>query len=192
MVNNIRIFTAISIPDSITGQIVSHLPSWQERLSFQKWVDPRDLHITLHFIGDASPSSLEAVQNAMQEAVSRSRRFSIELSKLGSFGREDRPSVLWLGLNSLPEELLQLHQRLGETLHSGIGYTPETRPYRPHVTLARKYIADKPCSVEYLHNLSDSYQQQKTAFDVNRITLYRTRLGESPMYEPLVVLNFDK
>ncbi|TCM97951.1 2'-5' RNA ligase [Paenibacillus sp. BK033] len=192
MAENIRIFTAISIPANITGQIVSHLPDWQNRLSFQKWVDPRDLHITLHFIGDTPVSSIPAIQAAMREAASRSLSFSLELSKLGSFGREERPSVLWLGLKRLPDELLRLHQALGQSLHSGIGYTPETRPYRPHVTLARKYSATEPCSAGKLEELSSPFLQYQTAFDITGITLYRTRLGERPMYEPLAVAQFDK
>ncbi|GMK46525.1 RNA 2',3'-cyclic phosphodiesterase [Paenibacillus glycanilyticus] len=192
MADNIRIFTAISIPANISGQIVSHLPDWQDQLSFQKWVDPRDLHITLHFIGDMPVSSIPAIQTAMQEAVSRTSSFSLELSKLGSFGREERPSVLWLGLKQLPAELTRLHQSLGQSLHSGIGYTPETRLYRPHVTLARKYSADEPCTAEKLEKLSSPFLQHQTAFDITGITLYRTRLGERPMYEPIAVAQFDK
>lgn len=192
MAENIRIFTAISIPKNIMGQIVSHLPNWQAQLSFQKWVDPRDLHITLHFIGDMPVSSVSSIQTAMEKAASQSSGFSLELSKLGGFGREERPSVLWLGLKRLPAELLHLHQMLGQSLHSEMGYTPETRPYRPHVTLARKYNADAPCSSEKLHKLSDPFLQHATAFDVTAITLYRTRLGERPMYEPLAIARFDK
>jgi 2''-5'' RNA ligase len=192
MAENIRIFTAISIPENITDQIVSHLPDWKTGLPFQRWTDPRDLHITLHFIGDMPVSSIPAIQTAMQETASRSSVFPLELSKLGSFGREERPSVLWLGLQQLPDKLIQLHQLLGESLHSGIGYTPETRPYRPHITLARKYAADEPCSAEKLHELSRAFRQHQTIFDAEGITLYRTRLGERPMYEPIVVTPFDK
>ncbi|SFE17333.1 2'-5' RNA ligase [Paenibacillus catalpae] len=192
MAENIRIFTAITIPENITGQIVSHLPDWRTQLPFQRWVDPRDLHVTLHFIGDMPISSIPVIQAAMQETASRIRAFPLELSKLGSFGRVERPSVLWLGLKELPDELLKLHQLLGEFLHSAINYTPETRPYRPHVTLARKYNADEPCKTDQLQKLSSSFLQHQTAFDASGITLYQTRLGERPMYEPLAVISFDK
>ncbi|ACT03389.1 RNA 2',3'-cyclic phosphodiesterase [Paenibacillus sp. JDR-2] len=192
MADNIRIFTAISIPANITGQIVSHLPDWKNQLSFRKWVDPRDLHITLHFIGDMPVSSIPTIQAAMQETASRSSSFSLELSKLDCFGREERPSVLWLGIKQLPAELLGLHQLLGQSLHSGIGYSPETRPYRPHVTLARKYSADEPCTAGKLEELSSPLLQHQTAFDITGITLYRTRLGERPMYEPIASAQFDK
>lgn len=192
MAENIRIFTAISIPANITGQIVSHLPDWQNQLAFQKWVDPRDLHITLHFIGDMAVSSIPAIVAAMKEAASRSSIFPLELSKLGGFGREERPSVLWLGLKQLPAGLHRLHQSLGQSLHSGIGHTPESRPYRPHVTLARKYSANEPCTARKLEELSSPFLQGQTAFDVTEITLYRTRLGERPMYEPLAIAQFDK
>ncbi|MCM3629208.1 RNA 2',3'-cyclic phosphodiesterase [Paenibacillus glycanilyticus] len=192
MAENIRIFTAISIPENITGQIVSQLPNWKSQLPFQRWVDPRDVHITLHFIGDMPFSSIPAIQAAMQETASRSSAFSLEVSELGSFGREAQPSVLWLGLKNLTDELVLLHQLLGHSLHSAVGYTPEKRPYRPHITLARKYTAAHPYTAERLQELSSSFLQHQTAFDVSSITLYRTRLGQSPMYEPLAVAAFDK
>ncbi|MGO4107806.1 RNA 2',3'-cyclic phosphodiesterase [Paenibacillus sp. YAF4_2] len=192
MVDNIRIFTAISIPANITGQIVSHLPEWRGQLKFQRWVDPHDLHITLHFIGDTSISTIPDIKQAMTEAVSESNVFPLELSNLDIFGRKDQPSVLWLGLKEIPKSLLQLHNKLGQSLHSAIGFTPETRPYRPHVTLARKYAANETCTPEKLQSLSSPFLQHQTTFDVNRITLYRTRLGERPMYEPLVELELTK
>lgn len=192
MADNIRIFTAISIPTYITGQIVSHLPEWMTHLKFQRWVDPRDLHITLHFIGDTSFSTVPDIKQAMTEAVSKATVFPLELSNLDIFGRTDQPSVLWLGLKKIPESLLNLHHELGQSLHSTIGFTPETRPYRPHVTLARKYTVNETGIPEKLQNLSSPFLQHQTAFDVNCITLYRTRMGERPMYEPLVELELNK
>lgn len=62
--------------------------------------------------------------------------------------RLDRP-MLWprglavLGATEVPEPLLALHDRLGHALR-GLDLPIETRPYQPHVTLARHADAATP------------------------------------------------
>ena len=94
-------------------------------------VAPERLHVTLHFLG-AVP--LPAVPDLCAGlAAVRARRFELR------FGRPD----LWHGgvavllPLAVPPALLELQRQLGEALQ-GLGMTPEARPYRPHVTLARK------------------------------------------------------
>ncbi|MFX3631976.1 MAG: RNA 2',3'-cyclic phosphodiesterase [Candidatus Pristimantibacillus sp.] len=185
MTQNIRIFTALPLSDLIRKLIFSHIPAWQATLSFERWVHSLDWHITLHFIGDVHPSALSDIELAMRKAVSELSSFSLSLTDLGVFGRGERPSVLWLGLDGDMKSLHLLHDALGTALMASTGFTPESRPFKPHMTLARKYAGLETCSTELLSQSSSLIQQHSTAFTIDRIVLYRTHLGHSPMYEEI-------
>ena len=86
--------------------------------------------MTLHFIGPVARERLDSIAEALAVPTG-----SFELR----FGRAE----LWPGgiavLSPLgcPEGLRALHRRLGDALRT-LGLPTEARPYRPHVTFARK------------------------------------------------------
>ena len=93
------------------------------------------LHITLKFLGDTPADQLDTIRNAIATAIVGQSPFTIELRSLGAFPRPDRPSVVWVGLQSA-EPLISLARRL-ESLLEPLSFAPETRPFSPHLTLAR-------------------------------------------------------
>jgi 2'-5' RNA ligase len=95
---------------------------------------PDQWHMTLEFLGDVPESRLPAVFDAGAEAGAAA--FDCELS----FDRLEhwkRPEVLCLVAGSIPEPLAALVRSLQTALQLR-GFSPETRPFRAHVTLARK------------------------------------------------------
>ncbi|MDO8271018.1 MAG: RNA 2',3'-cyclic phosphodiesterase [Gammaproteobacteria bacterium] len=93
-------------------------------------VAPQGLHITLKFIGAAAATVLPDIVSAMQQAIASHHTFTLQLRGAGSF-----QSALWLGVE--PNAALSaLVKGLNEAL-APLGFAPETRPYRPHLTLAR-------------------------------------------------------
>lgn len=60
----------------------------------------------------------------------------LQLTKLGAFPNQREPRVLWAGVNGDLDALQQLHE-LVDTAITGLGFTPERRPFRPHLTLGR-------------------------------------------------------
>ncbi|MFD1956126.1 RNA 2',3'-cyclic phosphodiesterase [Paenibacillus thailandensis] len=193
MYENIRIFTAIALSEDARRSISALVPEWQINLSFDRWVYPEDWHLTLHFIGDVPVSSLPLVEEALREACSEQPNpFQLEINGLGTFGKPDRPSVLWLGLSSLPEELPRLHEALGNTLADKLGFTPEKRPYGPHVTLARKYTGAAPFQDGLLSGFNDKLKTNAVSWNVDGIVAYRTHMGRKPMYEEVARVMFPQ
>ncbi|WP_295392288.1 RNA 2',3'-cyclic phosphodiesterase [uncultured Thiodictyon sp.] len=94
---------------------------------------PLDLHLTLRFLGELSPDALRAAQSV--GAGVRAAPLSLSLDQAGCF---PRAAVLWCGPTRAPEALLALVTQLEQGLASQ-GFVPETRPYRPHLTLARRF-----------------------------------------------------
>lgn len=91
-----------------------------------------NLHLTLAFLGQ-----VETAQQACLEQGAAGLHlpaFSFRLDRLGYWRK---PRILWIGCSATPAALHQLAAALAEVMRS-CGLQPEARPYRPHVTLARK------------------------------------------------------
>jgi 2'-5' RNA ligase len=93
-------------------------------------VEPYErLHLTLHFLGRLRVDDVDVALGQV-----RFPPFVLALDGLGVFEARSR-TVLWVGVRPVPE-LLDLHRDVGQVLR-GIGYEPDPRPWRPHITLAR-------------------------------------------------------
>ena len=104
-------------------------------------IQPQNLHITLRFIGQVTEETKRCMHTAAQSVSGKP--FDLKLDHLGYF---KRAKILWIGPRQLPDELVRLHQDLGEAL-SPCGYKSETRQYNPHVSLMRKCA--RPESVKH-------------------------------------------
>ena len=133
---------------------------------------PGNLHITLAFLGPVTEAVLERV---VEVPPIPSAGFSIELDRLG-FWRGSR--VLWLGPRRQPAALLQLERTLWDALVA-VGFERERRPYRAHVTLARKA---KPVEQAV----------DPVTWPVSELALVESRPGaRHSVYEVLRVWGFD-
>lgn len=91
-----------------------------------------NLHLTLEFLGSLDPAAKACAERAAQSLSAPA--FELELRCLGHW---PRARILWSGPQHVPRGLTGLVGRLREALLA-CGHRPETRPFRAHVTLARK------------------------------------------------------
>jgi len=98
-------------------------------------IHPQDLHITLAFLGPVGVEGLPCVLEAGDRI--RGEPFTLDLDLLSFW---PKPRVVWIGTEKTPPALARLVETLSEVL-TECGFEPETRPYVPHVTLARKVSA---------------------------------------------------
>lgn len=92
-----------------------------------------DLHLTLRFLGPLDPEALARVE-AAADSVTGLSPVPLCIDRLGHFPRS---GVLWAGPSVPGAGLLGLVARLEEAL-SARGFMLEERPFRAHITLARK------------------------------------------------------
>jgi 2'-5' RNA ligase len=179
---NERLFLALPIPDGPKQTLRALLQTIQNKHPFRKWVHPDDLHITLKFLGDTEPARVSRVQSLMKELALRCSSFQLVLEGAGIFGRAEAPSILWAGVGGDGLPALENIQAQTEEAMASIGFPPEQRPYRPHITLARKYAPapDPPFSQTALDALSGT---ASPPWQADRIILYSSHLGRAPMYE---------
>ena len=107
--------------------MVRRLPPHRGRLGH-----PVDWHATLIFLGQVADDALPCIEGVA--AGIRSDAFRMRIDQLGYWRR---PRILWCGPSGTPEILLRLVSDLQQGLRK-CGFKPESRPYAPHITLARK------------------------------------------------------
>lgn len=93
-----------------------------------------NLHLTLIFPGQTPAGRRDCLIRAA--AAICCPAFELRLDRFGHFRRA---RIAWLGPAEPPPALLELHRRLNAAL-ADCGGEPETRPFAPHVTLARKAV----------------------------------------------------
>jgi 2'-5' RNA ligase len=127
----IRLFVAIGLPSSATAELARLQP---EPMAGVKLISQTQMHLTLHFIGDAP---VPAVTAALQ--LIRARAFSIRFAALGSFRVKDGGVILWVGIEH-NEALAELRNAIVTALSSyGLVVANGQNPlaFQPHVTLAK-------------------------------------------------------
>ena len=134
---HIRSFIAIELPDELKSELVkleSRLKSVDQ--PFVKWVDPYSIHLTLKFLGNVAADRIVEITEAMEEATQGISPFHLQLKELGVFPNPRRVQVVWVGLSGEIDKLTRLQQRIESSL-APLGFTPESRKFVPHLTLAR-------------------------------------------------------
>ncbi len=155
----IRSFVAVELSDEAKDVLVRLQSRLKEVIPPKtlRWTPPKNIHLTLHFLGDVSRDVLEPATLALQDVATRISPFSLQLSNLGCFPNTRRPRIVWVGLSGDMQILVRLHKELGIQLQKGIGFQPESRPFKPHLTIGR---VKKGIASHQLHTLGQLIDQQ--------------------------------
>jgi RNA 2',3'-cyclic 3'-phosphodiesterase len=131
----LRLFTALWPQQPVRDAIARWQREWQwpQRAAV---VAPERLHITLHFLGDVSVERLDELRAAVRM---RCEPFRLDFGRAEIWGG----GIAVLSPDQTPEVLEELHVRIGTAL-AAAGMVLDARPYRPHVTLARRAGGAKP------------------------------------------------
>ena len=95
-------------------------------------VPPDRLHLTLHFLGNVAPAQLPALAAGLRVPF---EPFDLHFGMAEAW----RGGIAVLRPSSTPSALLRLHARLAAAL-AALQRPVEPRPYKAHVTLARRAV----------------------------------------------------
>jgi 2'-5' RNA ligase len=175
-----RLFFAVELPPSVQAALGRLNPRDDNR--DYRWSEPSLLHVTLAFLGEQPAERLEVLQQLGTAAAGASRAGALRLGEAGSFGARRAPRVLWVGLDGDLQALSDLQSRLDAGLRQA-GFDMEDRPFRPHVTLARRREQARggpPAGWPPTDRLAQA------RFPLDHLTLFESRLSpRGPSYTPL-------
>jgi 2'-5' RNA ligase len=170
-----RLFVAVDLPRPLARRLAGIVPA----AAGVKRARPESIHLTLHFLGDVEAGAIPALCKALDRV--RAAPFTLELSRRGRFPPRGPARVLWVGLAASPA-LESLHAACGRAI-TAAGLPLESRPFAPHVTLARlDAAAERRVTAEFLA----AGPLPSAAFPVERVILYASeRTLAGPVHEPL-------
>jgi RNA 2',3'-cyclic 3'-phosphodiesterase len=184
MEQHTHFFYALELPGEIKDLLEGAAFKLKAALPFKTWVNPHDLHITMAFLGNADGSKMEASNQLIESALRRHSVFDLQIDHLGIFGRKDSPRIFWAGL----KDSTNLNEVRDDVFSACLasGFSLETRPFSPHITMARKWAGEFPFTYKQLEELNP-LKGEKITFNAKRVVLYKTHLGKSPKYEPITI-----
>ena len=133
----VRAFVAVDLPDEV-GRILGATAQILRDACIEglRPVRPEGVHLTLKFLGDVPESQVGEIEQAVSEAVAGHRQFEVSTGGFGAFPNTRRPQVLWVGIDGRLKALIRLQADVDAAL-GALGFQTETRPFQPHLTLAR-------------------------------------------------------
>jgi 2'-5' RNA ligase len=134
-----------------------------------KWVPPENLHFTLKFLGDTSLGQLEQLVKIGNEAARQLSAFDLKVNGFGAFYKQKVPKVIFFKA----QENEKLHKIAGylDTACAELGFEPENRPFKAHLTLARVRHLRKSSGFERLLKAS-----AEANLHIDRLYLFESKL----------------
>ena len=184
--SKIRSFLAIELPSTITAGIGRVQYDLKQSHADVRWVEPNRIHLTLKFFGDIEEEACDGIMDAVGEAVTDVRPFTLTIKGLGGFPRWKNPRVLWLGVEDGNGVLKPLYGAIEQYLGE-IGYPREEREFKPHLTLGR--VRSPKGKPELLKRMEGFLHVELGEFRVERLVLFKSDLRPTgPMYTELRAL----
>ena len=188
----LRLFVAVPLPPDVVRRATAVVARLAEHGDRVRWVDSRQLHLTLSFLGDDVPGErVPAITAAIAHACRGSLPFAIACGGLGRFPARGRPRVVWLGVTEGVEHLVRLQAAVARQLEP-LGFPREARAWQPHVTLGR--LPDRGRFVSGLAERLEAAIAAETAASagggiVEQVILYASdRTPAGPVHRPLATI----
>jgi 2'-5' RNA ligase len=168
----VRAFIAIDLPRTLRATLGQIQAAFRPKCPDCRWTRPEGIHLTLKFLGQISPEQAERVTRALA-TFEPFENFAVEVRGFGFFPSPQRPRVFWAGLVA-PPALGQLATRVEGSMER-LGFARETRPFSPHLTLARFKLPRPQPSLEAL--VEAQGQAALGRFEVSEFFLFESRLS---------------
>lgn len=175
-----RLFTAIRCSDEVR-EVLRHNAAVLEKAGKIRLTRPENFHLTLIYVGGTSRE--QDVRMALRELAARP--FELSFSEAGVFHRQEG-LLIWQGVKLNPA-LQALYHQLNENL-CWRGFCGLDMPYKPHITLGRRFRPGKDVSTEeVLRNL-----EIPPTMPVDSVSLFESKRDKDRLvYEELERLNFS-
>lgn len=131
-----RAFVGLVLPEpvrevliAVRTAILDADPAWGR----DKWVEDENLHVTLHFLGEVSPETLEEGIRRMRTDLAAMRPFTLGFGRTQARPRAAEASMLWM-------RAIHGEAEAGELAGAICDIFPPTeteRRFKAHVTLCR-------------------------------------------------------
>ena len=151
----IRAFLAVELSQSLRTDLATVQQELKRSLEEKmqggtriSWAQPASIHLTLKFLGDMDEQVIDPLRAALEEAIGSQVAVTVPLERLGAFPFPQAPRVLWVGplekweKGTDAKRVAEIHDAI-EQVCEGLHFLRETRPFSPHLTLARIKMGER-------------------------------------------------
>ena len=185
MAEIVRTFVAIEIPTEVKERALKLIDQLRESSAKVKWVGPEAMHWTLKFLGDVDLLETPKICDAVARAVEPLTPFDVEARGAGAFPDVSRPRTVWVGMGQGAEPMVELHDRIDQEL-ALLGYRPEGRRFRPHLTIGRVRSCPPAAIAELGRVIGEHADFESGLSTVYEVVVFASELGrDGPTHEPL-------
>jgi 2'-5' RNA ligase len=180
-----RLFTAVLFDEDRKNEVY-HTVERLGRLAEGNFTDRENLHLTVNFIGETD--QLKAVEQAMENAVAKTKATTFELSirGIGRF-RRNEGDIWWIGIEK-SDTLWKLQKEIAKELIEAGFKDIDTREYKPHLTLGRKVVVKPGFNPKEFEEGITPMQQK-----VNKISLMKSeRLRGKLVYTEIFSVHLNQ
>ena len=180
-----RIFIALNLPEELRDYVLKGQETLAAADFSVKWVERKNLHLTLEFLGEIEAFRLPRVEKAVSQAAKEEKPFSLFLQGAGVFPNLKRPRVLWGDIKGEVINLKNLQRKIHLNLMEE-GLDLEKREFAPHLTIGR-VRHPKPLphseSQKLQQLLADTFTEPSPFWQVNKVDIMQSILRrEGPEY----------
>jgi 2'-5' RNA ligase len=178
----LRVFIAVDFPESAAkDQILQFQRELAQVGADLKLVEPKNIHITIRFIGETARSLVENIKTELSKI--KFKPFRLTFKGVGVFPDYKRINVVWIGIEEGHVGLLDLYSKVNHSLEK-YGIMPDRRGLVPHLTVARVRSAR---NIEALSKIVRRLMDKEFGgFEVKSFSLKQSTLTpQGPIYKTL-------
>jgi 2'-5' RNA ligase len=132
-----RLFVAAWVAETMRREAEGLLEKLRSSDADVKWVEPKNLHLTIRFLGSIDASDVARINDRITQDVESCSPFSFGLGRLGCFSSRGNPRVIWAAVEPGGKELVDVAARVDRGLVNLGVVEPEAREFKAHATLGR-------------------------------------------------------
>ncbi|MBN2430481.1 MAG: RNA 2',3'-cyclic phosphodiesterase [Acidobacteria bacterium] len=167
-----RLFVAVDLPPEIRAGLAELQEKMRALGRGVRWGNVAGIHCTLKFLGEMEEEKLSRLVARLETASTP--RFVLRVHGLGVFPGWRNPRVIWVGVDTEAPHLEILQRRIERAVEP-LGFPPETRAFKPHLTLGRvRQPQDLEPLVTYMHAQREQVDLGK--FTAGQFTLFQSIL----------------
>jgi len=168
----VRTFIAVDLGEEIRAALAKAQRTLQRAHADVKWVNPKNIHLTLTFLGNIPIDNIRPLEAAMEQTLQGLETFNLKVAGTGTFGKPKRPRIIWSGIEESPP-LLKLQEKTVEALRA-VNIQFDAKPFSPHLTLGRVK------SSKHISALLEALEKDKDAefgsAEISEVLLIKSKL----------------
>jgi 2'-5' RNA ligase len=180
-VTTTRAFIAVCLDGRTRAAVAALVERLRPLSRAVAWVPSQNLHLTLKFLGEQSDGRLGEARVGIEEVAAARAPFTLTLHGLGAFPGMERPRILWVGVAEGALAIRALQSEVESALERR-QFTPESRPWHPHLTIGRVFDPRRwrrDASPALRESIARAASMPFGTLEVSRVALMRSDLSPS-------------